>query len=296
MTQITIGINPLTWTNDDLPSLGADTPLETCLSEARQAGFTGIELGNKFPRDPEVLKPILAEHDINLVSGWYSTELLSRDVEAEIEAVQGHLTLLKATGCKVMVCCEVTDCIHGAEERPLTKRPHLTESQWAQFCERLSGFAEYLASEGVNMAYHHHMGTVIQSEAEVNRMMESTSDAVGLLVDTGHMTFAGGDPMALLKRWSSRVNHVHCKDIRPAVLKDALNRDLPFLKAVLNGLFTVPGDGSIDYYAVLKELKAMNYSGWIVVEAEQDPSIADPLTFATKGYVTLADAVKQAGF
>lgn len=296
MTQITIGINPLTWTNDDLPSLGADTPLETCLSEARQAGFTGIELGNKFPRDPEVLKPILAEHDINLVSGWYSTELLSRDVEAEIEAVQGHLTLLKATGCKVMVCCEVTDCIHGAEERPLTKRPHLTEGQWAQFCERLSAFAEYLASEGVNMAYHHHMGTVIQSEAEVDRMMENTSDAVGLLVDTGHMTFAGGDPMALLKRWSSRVNHVHCKDIRPAVLKDALNRDLPFLKAVLNGVFTVPGDGSIDYYAVLKELKAMNYSGWIVVEAEQDPSIADPLTFATKGHATLADAVKQAGF
>ena len=295
MTHINIGINPLTWTNDDLPSLGAETPLETCLTEARKAGFTGIELGNKFPRDPAVLGPILKEHDINLVSGWYSSELLNRDVDAEIEAVQGHLTLLKELGCKVMVVCDTTNCIHGAAERPLTKRPHLTEAQWGPFLERLDKFAEYLESKGVKMAYHHHMGTLIQTEAEVDRMMENTK-SVGLLLDTGHMTFAGGDPMALLDRWHARVTHVHCKNIRHDVLADVLNRDLPFLKSVLNGVFTVPGDGGIDYYEVLRKLKALDYSGWIVVEAEQDPSVADPMTYATLGHSTLADAVAKAGY
>ena len=294
--KVRIGINPLTWTNDDLPSLGADTPLEVCLSEARQAGYSGIELGNKFPRKASVLGPILQQHDISLVSGWYSARLLERSVEDEIEAMQDHLNLLRALGSSVMVVAEVSGCIHGDQSAPLSQRPRMTEAQWVEYAARMTQLADYMAGEGVKMAYHHHMGTVIETEAEVDKLMTMTGDNVGLLLDTGHITFAGGDALAVAKKHAQRIKHVHCKDIRPGVLKDNLNRDSAFLNAVLEGVYTVPGDGSIDYLPIFEVLKTVNYSGWIVVEAEQDPAIANPLTYAKMGYEYLSSNLTKAGF
>ena len=294
MSNVKLGINPLTWTNDDMPSLGAETPLETCLAESREAGFAGVELGNKFPRDPEVLKPILAEFDRQLVSGWYSAELLTRSVEEEIAAVQDHLKLLKACQSPVMVVCEVTDCIHGDMDTPLSRRPVMTADKWEAYGRRITEFGDYLKEQGVHLAYHHHMGTVIQTEEEVDNLMKYTGPSVGLLMDTGHMTFAGGDPIKLIRKWGERIVHVHTKDVRAEVLADVQNRDMPFLKSVLQGVFTVPGDGSIDYDVIMKELKAVNYKGWLVVEAEQDPAVAHPLTYATKGYRNLMASVEKA--
>ncbi|RBP79448.1 myo-inosose-2 dehydratase [Marinomonas rhizomae] len=293
--SVRIGINPLSWTNDDLPTLGADTTLETCLTEGKQAGFSGFELGQKFPRDPAVLEPILKNYELDLVSGWFSGELLTRSVEEEIEAIKPHLHLLKTLGAKVMVYCEVTDCIHGEIDTPLSHRPRLTEERIAEFGKKLTQVADFTLSEGVQIAYHHHMGTVIQTEEDVALLMKHTGPSVGLLLDTGHMTFAGGDPYAVQERHADRINHVHCKDMRKDILADALNRDLPFLRAMLNGTFTVPSDGFIDYGRLFKQLKASNYSGWLVVEAEQDPSVAHPLTYATKGANGLKQFCQDAG-
>ncbi|TCO79665.1 2-keto-myo-inositol dehydratase [Plasticicumulans lactativorans] len=293
--SVRIGINPLTWTNDDLPELGADTPLETCLSEGRQAGFAGFELGQKFPRDPAVLGPILAGHGLALVSGWYSARLLERSVEAEIEAVQAHLYLLKSLGSNVMVWCEVTGCIHGERNIPLSRRPVLAADQWAELGRRMTAVGDYLKGQGVHLAYHHHMGTVVETEAEIDLLMQHTGDSVGLLLDTGHLTFAGGDPLAVIARWGKRIRHVHCKDVRAAVLAEYKAADSSFLNAVLAGVFTVPGDGSIDYRPVFSALKAAGYSGWLVVEAEQDPAKAHPLTYATKGYQYLSRTVAETG-
>jgi inosose dehydratase len=292
---VQLGINPLTWTNDDLPSLGAETPLETCLTEGRQAGFVGFELGNKFPREANVLGPILAEHDIKLVSGWYSMELLTRSVEEEIEAVQAHLNLLRELGATVMVACEVTNCIHCDQKTPVHLRPEFPAERWDEYGKKLTEFAKYTASQGVQIAYHHHMGTVIQSEEDIDQLMQHTGPEVGLLLDTGHLFYAGGDPVAVAKRWGERVNHVHCKDIRPDVLEYVNNNKFSFLDAVLEGVFTVPGDGCIDYPTVFRRLKAVNYCGWLVVEAEQDPAIAHPLTYATMGYHNLETFAKDAG-
>lgn len=291
---VTLGINPLTWTNDDLPSLGAETPLETCLAEGRQAGFAGFELGNKFPRDAGVLRPILARHDLQLVSGWYSGRLLERSLDEEIEAVQAHLTLLEAMGCKVMVFCEVTDCVHGDQSIPVRDRKPFPAAHWQEFAERLNAFARYTMSRGVQVAYHHHMGTLIQSEQEVDELMRRTASDVGLLLDTGHMRYAGGDPLAVAQRWAARIRHVHCKDIRATVLADARNRNLSFLDSVLNGVFTVPGDGCIDYVPILATLQRAGYDGWLVVEAEQDPAIAHPLTYARLGHDNLERFAREA--
>ncbi|WP_033135170.1 myo-inosose-2 dehydratase [Aeromonas finlandensis] len=292
---VQLGINPLTWTNDDLPSLGADTPLETCLSEGKLAGFAGFELGNKFPRQASLLGPILARHQLKLVSGWYSGELLSRSVEEEIAAVQDHLTLLRELGANVMVFAEVTGCIHGNQQMPVHLRPTFPAERWEEYGRKLTEFARYTLSQGVKIAYHHHMGTVIETEQDIDNLMRHTGDEVGLLLDTGHLTFAGADPVAVAKRWAHRINHVHCKDVRAKVLADVKNRKLSFLNAVLAGVYTVPGDGCVDYGALFPILKANGYQGWLVVEAEQDPAIAHPLTYASMGYQNLHRFAQDAG-
>jgi len=291
---IRLGINPLTWTNDDMPELGAGTPLETCLAEAKAAGFAGIELGNKFPRRAAELGPILARHGLDLVSGWYGARLLERDVDAEMREAEAHISLLSAMGCTVMVHAEVSRAIHGHRTMPLSRRPVLSEAEWALLTLRLAEFARRLKARGLHLAYHHHMGTVVETEAEVDRLMAETPPEVGLLLDTGHLAFAGGDPVAVAERHAARVVHVHCKDIRAAVLKDAKARDLPFLLAVLAGVFTVPGDGSVDYAAVLRKLAGAGYAGWLVVEAEQDPAKAHPLTYARLGHDALARLARSA--
>lgn len=281
--SVRIGINPLTWTNDDLPELGKNVPLEQCLSEGKQAGYSGFELGNKFPREAAALKQVLEPHQLSLVSGWFSGAVAEISAEEEIERIQSHLSLLKALGAEVMVYCDTSGAIHCDQGIPLSRRPVLAEADWEPFCARLNKVAEYCLQQGVRLAYHHHMGTLIQTEEETLRLMASTSNDVGLLLDTGHLTFAKGDPIRLYNTVSQRVCHVHCKDIRESVLRDALNRDLSFLDAVLNGTFTVPGDGCVAYDDLFPMLKTSAYSGWLVVEAEQDPSIAPSLSYAKLG-------------
>jgi len=290
--MVRIGINPLTWTNDDLPELGEENSLEKCLTEAKLAGYEGVELGRKFPRDAAVLGPILKKFQLSLVSGWYSARLLERPVEEEIKAMQPHLTLLKTLGAKSMVFCEVSRCVHGDRKVPLSKRPRLAEDEWQPFCERLDAVAIYLEKHGMKMAYHHHMGTVIQAEGEVDRMMDATRSA-GLLLDTGHLTFAGGDPLRALKRHAKRIVHVHCKDIRKDQLAQARKNDWSFLDAVVGDVFAVPGDGSIDFEPVLRELAKHQYSGWLVVEADQDPAKAHPLSHARIGHDCLRPLAKR---
>jgi inosose dehydratase len=297
---VRIGINPITWSNDDMPELGGDTPLETCLAEAKQAGYAGLELGNKFPRVAAALGPIMQAHGLDVVSGWYSARLVEREAEAEIAAMQPHLALLKAMGSPVMVFAETTASVAGDKAMPVANRKRLTEAQWPVFLARLDAVGRYLAQAGVRMAFHHHMGTAIETAAEVDRMMAGTSDAVGLLLDTGHFTFAGDDPLAVLKRHAKRVVHVHCKDVRLDVLKKVKADNASFMNSVLAGVFTVPGDGGVAYAPILGHLAGIGYGAgaeqrWLVVEAEQDPVKAHPLTYATMGYRNLATLARAAG-
>lgn len=291
---VQIGINPLTWSNDDMPELGGETPLETCLTEAKQAGYAGVELGNKFPRKAEILRPILDSHGLSLVSGWYSARLLERPVADEIAAVEGHLKLLAAMGCKTMVFAEVSRCVHGDRAAPLSTRPRLPDGEWSGFGQRMTEVARHLARRGVQLAYHHHMGTVVETEAEIDRLMAVTGPEVGLLLDTGHLTYAGGDPLAVARRHGRRINHVHCKDVRGRILAEARRGDWSFLNAVLAGVFTVPGDGIVDYRTLLPALAEQGYRGWLVVEAEQDPAKAHPLTYARMGHDFLRPLARRA--
>jgi inosose dehydratase len=285
--NVRLGINPLTWTIDDLPDVGGETSLETCLREARAAGFEGVELGCKVPRTAPELKTALAPHGLALVSGWYSSNLLERDAAFEFEAMKPHRELLAALGCDVVVVAETTRCIHGDRRARLSQRPVLGPTDWPQFAARLDELGARLEDSGLKLAYHHHMGTVVQTEDEVDRLMDSCDDAVALLLDTGHLTFAGGDPVRVATRHAERIVHVHCKDVRRAVLDRSLNRDSSFLNAVLDGVFTVPGDGCVDYPSTLAPIARAKYRGWLVVEAEQDPSVAPSAACANLGYRNL---------
>jgi inosose dehydratase len=292
---VRIGINPITWTNDDLPALGGDTPLETCLAETRLAGYAGIELGNKFPRSAETLRPILDRHGLALISGWYSGRLLERSVDEEIAAIEDHLALLAALGCKVMVFAETTGGIGDDRAAKLSRRPVLAAGDWKDLAAKLTAVAEHLRRRGVAMAFHHHMGTVVETPEEIDRLMALAGPAVGLLLDTGHLAYAGGDALAVARRHIARINHVHCKDIRRAVLERMRAADSSFLDAVVAGVFTVPGDGAIDYAPLFGVLKEAGYQGWLVVEAEQDPAKAHPLTYARLGYRYLSATAAEAG-
>ena len=292
---VRIGINPLTWTNDDMPELGGETPLETCLAEAKEAGFEGVELGHKFPRRADHLRPILARHGLDLVSGWYSARLLERSAADEMAAVADHLDLLADMGCRTMVFAEVSGCVHGDRATPVSRRPRLAAERWTGFGERLTEVAGRLAERGVGMAYHPHMGTVVETEEEIDRLMTVTGDAVGLLLDAGHLVYSGGDPVAVARRHGRRINHVHCKDVRPDILERARAADMSFLDSVLDGVFTVPGDGCIPFAGVFGALASHGYGGWLVVEAEQDPAKAHPLTYARMGHAAVMTAVETAG-
>ncbi len=285
--NVHIGINPITWSNDDLPGVGGDISLETCLSETATAGYAGIELGGKFPRDAGQLAPMLEHHGLSLVSGWYSGHLLRQDAKDEAADLKDHLSLLKQMGCKVLIFAEVTSCIHSDIEARASQRPTMNKEQWKLFAERLSDLARMTADEGVMLNYHHHMGTVVQSAEDIDLLMDSTSDDVGLLLDTGHAIYAGADPATIARTYSDRIGHVHCKDVRSAVLARSLNSDSSFLTAVLNGVFTVPGDGCVDYKTVLSIMNEAGYADWLVVEAEQDPSVATPAIYAKLGFENL---------
>jgi inosose dehydratase len=294
-SDVKIGINPISWTNDDLPWLGGETPLEVALSEGKAIGYQGFELGNKFPRESAALGAVLAAHGLELVSGWYSGRLARRSVEEEIAAVGPHLKLLADNGAKVMVYGEVADSIQGAAV-PLYKRPRFfADEQWRTYADKLTGFAKHTLAHGVRLAYHHHLGAYIETPADVDRLMALAGESVGLLFDSGHMTFARGDAVAMLAKHVKRVCHVHCKDVRPAVIALARNRNWSFLEAVINGAFTVPGDGAVDFAALLRVLREHRYRGWLVVEAEQDPVVAPSYAFAEKGFRHLRDLIASVG-
>ena len=293
---VSIGINPITWTNDDLPELGGDIPLETCLAETHQAGYAGTELGGKFPRTAAQLGPILAGHGLRLVSGWYDGRMADRSVDEEFAAVVPHLTLLRELGCTVVVYADTSRGRHGGLFQPISQRPVLGDDEWPDYGRRLTALAERMAAFGVGMAFHHHIGTIVETDADIGLLMRHTGEAVGLLYDTGHCLFSGGDPFSLLERHLARVVHVHCKDVRLAMLERARATDMSFMAAVLDGIFTVPGDGCIDFVPLLRRLAERGYEGWLVVEAEQDPRKAHPLTYATMGYRNLSAAARDAGF
>jgi len=294
--KVRIGINPITWTNDDVPELGGDTPLDVCLSETKQAGYAGTELGGKFPRNSAELKPIMQRFGLDVISGWYDGRCDEKEVAAEMDAITPHLQLLKDMGSTHVVYADTSRGRHGAIWGPISERPALSPEEWPAYGRKLTALAERMADFGVRMAFHHHMGTIVESDADVGLLMRHTGEAVGLLYDTGHSIFSGGDPLKLIKAHVKRVVHVHCKDARKPMLERARAEDMSFMGAVMEGIFTVPGDGFIDYPAILRVLADAGYSGWLVVEAEQDPNKAHPLTYATMGYNNLSRMAREAGF
>lgn len=292
--DVRIGINPISWANDDLPALGGDTPLQTILSEGSEIGYRGFELGNKFPREPEALRKVLAQYRVELVSGWYSGELARRSVEQEIQAVGPHLQLLAKNGANVMVYGEVADSIQGKQTVPMSRRPQFAgDAQWREYAKKLDAFAQYTLSQGVRLAYHHHMGAYVETAQDVDRLMALTGPDVGLLFDSGHITFAGDGAIDVLKKHIARVCHVHCKDVRPEVARVARKQDWSFLDSVLKGVFTVPGDGHIDFKALLHMLHSHGYRGWLVVEAEQDPALAPSYQYAQMGFHHLTELKRE---
>ncbi len=293
--SVKLGIAPIAWSNDDMPELGGDTSLETCLSEARQAGFTGIESGGKFPKKSKDLIPILEKFKINLCSGWYGANLLKRSVKEEMINIRNQLDLFKDCKAPCIIFAEVTDSIQTNEKIPLSKRPQLNKDDWVKYCKKINEIGKRLEDEEMPLAYHHHMGTVIQTHEDTERLMQETNDSVKLTIDTGHMLFAGGNSLKIIKDFKEKIAHVHCKDMRKEILNMSLKKDFSFRKAFLEGAFTVPGDGCIDYKPILKELKKNNYSGWLVVEAEQDPIKANPFKYAKIGYKYLSSTVKECG-
>jgi inosose dehydratase len=290
---IRIGANPIGWSNDDMQEIGGWIPLEQCLSEAKAAGFVGMELGNKFPREAAKLRPILDKYGHALIGGWHSIFLIERDAETEFAEAAHHRKLLKDMGTPVFIVAECTRTIHGDKSKPLSTRPKMTDAEWKHFTKRLTKLAELLRKEGFQLVYHHHMGTVIQTPEEIDRLMKETGEAVHLLLDTGHATWGGADPTVLARKYRKRISHVHCKDVRPAVRKEADAKDWSFLDSVLAGVYTVPGDGMVDYVSVFKELPG--YSGWVVVEAEQDPKKAEPAKYAKMGHDNLVRFLKAGG-
>ncbi|HEV2530521.1 myo-inosose-2 dehydratase [Phenylobacterium sp.] len=292
---IRFGVSPIAWVNDDMPELGGDTAVETILADARDIGFSGVELGGKFPKDPAVLQPLLTGYGLDLVGGWFSGALLAHDVEAEIAAAQAHLALLKAMGSTVFVHAETSNAIHGARQTPLSRTPELDAAGWARFGGRLTEFAEYIDGQGLRFAYHHHLGTVVERPRDLAAFLNATGAAVGLTLDTGHAALGGVDPVDAIRAHPGRIAHVHCKDVRREVFARVQRDGMSFLDGVLAGMFTVPGDGNLDYAAVMRALADVGYAGWIVVEAEQDPALADPRTYGELGLRTLEREAAAAG-
>ncbi len=280
---IRFGVSPIAWINDDMPELGGDTPVEQVLADARDLGFAGVELSGKFPRDPKELAHLLDRYGLELVGGWYSASLLARTAQEEIAALGDHLALLHALGTSVFVIAETSNAIHGRRDCPLSKSPVLEEGEWKQFGERITEVADFIESSGLRLAYHHHLGTIVETAEELDRFLDSTGESVGLTLDTGHAALGGIDPLRVIRKAPERIAHVHCKDIRRRVFESVVKREGSFLDGVIEGMFTVPGDGDLHFSALMEALAAAGYSGWIVIEAEQDPAIANPRAYAGLG-------------
>ena len=293
--SIQLAVAPIAWSNSDLPELGGETSLETCLRESREAGFTGTETGVKYPLDAEILGPLLETHGLQLASGWFSGTLRECSVEQEFENIKQMLITFKALSAPVVIYAETSGSVQSQQNIPVSQKPVMPDAEFPEYGRKLTEVADRMADFGVRMSYHHHMGTVIETEREIDLLMENTGTSVGLLIDTGHLGFTNADIEAVTRRYGSRINHVHCKDIRQEIFKQVREKDLSFLDAVLEGVFTVPGDGFIDFENFAKVLAEIDYSGWVVVEAEQDPEKANPLEYSRKGYQHLSNVLHEAG-
>jgi inosose dehydratase len=282
--KVKLGIAPIAWTNDDMPELGGENTFEQCISEMALSGFTGSEVGNKYPRDTKVLKRALELRGISIASAWFSSFLTTKPLEETLKAFIKHRDFLYEMGAKVIVVSEQGHSVQGQMETPVFEgKPHFTEEEWGRLARGLEELGRLAQQKGMNIVYHHHMGTGVQTTEEVDMLMSITDEKlVYLLLDTGHFTFSGEDPEEILKKYVNRIKHVHLKDIRKEVLEKVRKEKVSFLKAVKLGVFTVPGDGCISFEPLFKILEENHYEGWFIVEAEQDPALANPLEYAIK--------------
>lgn len=280
--DIQLGIAPIAWTNDDLPELGGDVPFEQCVSEMALAGYTGSEVGNKYPKDVTKLKAALELRGLQICNAWFSTHFTSKPLEETVAAFIEHRDFLHAMGAKVIGASEQGNSIQGQMDTPvLFNKPIFTEEEWNKVTTGLEKLAELAAEKDMFLSYHHHMGTGIQTMEEIDRLMADTKN-VYLLYDTGHALYGGVDPLELVNKYADRIIHVHLKDIRKDVLQDVSDKKMSFLNSVKAGVFTVPGDGCIDFKPIFESLAKSGYKGWFVVEAEQDPAKANSLEYAIK--------------
>ena len=291
-----LGIAPIAWSNDDLPELGGKTTLETCLSESKLAGFSGVETGGKFPMRSEELGPILKQHQLYLASGWYSGTVLTNDLEKEKDQAFDQLNLFKDLGASCLAYGETAGTIQNVRHAALDTKIKIHHEDFKEYGKKLTAFAEYCAEFNMPISFHHHMGTAIETEEELDNLMNNTGEAVQLLFDTGHMTFARGNSVNVIKKYAKRINHVHTKDIRSEIINSLDKSNESFLDAVLKGAFTVPGDGNINFKEIVEVLAQNNYQGWFIVEAEQDPAKANPFEYAKIGYKELVECLNLHGY
>ena len=291
-----LGIAPIAWSNDDLPELGGETTLETCLTESKLAGFSGVETGGKFPKRSEELVPILKKHQLYLASGWYSGTVLTNDLEKEKDQAFDQLNLFKDLGASCLAYGETAGTIQNVRHAALDTKIKIHHEDFKEYGKKLTAFAEYCAEFNMPISFHHHMGTAIETEEELDNLMNNTGEAVQLLFDTGHMTFARGNSLNVIKKYAKRINHVHTKDIRSEVINSLDKSNESFLDAVLKGAFTVPGDGNINFKEIVEVLAQNNYQGWFIVEAEQDPAKANPFEYAKIGYKELVECLNLHGY
>lgn len=295
--MIRFGTNPIAWANDDDQSLGADIPTARILHEAGELiGFDGIENGHRWPEDPEELRALLAGYGLAFVSGWHSMHLLAHSVDDEIRAIQPHLDKLRHNDCDVAIVCETSNSVQGLAQ-PLSTRPVLDAAAMRDFGAKVEAVAAHCASFGIDLVYHHHMGTVVQSPEDIDAFMAATGPHTKLLFDAGHCWFGGGNPTAVLGKHMGRVRHFHAKNVRARVKAQVDSEGLSFMDGVRAGAFTVPGDqeGVIEFEPLLAILAQHGYSGWIVIEAEQDPALRNPLLYQTLGLHTLKRLAAKTG-
>lgn len=282
--KVKLGIAPIGWTNDDMPDLGKENTFEQCISEAALAGFAGTEVGNKYPKDPKTLHWYLKLRGLSIASAWFSSFLTTAPYEETEAAFVQHRDFLYAMGAKVIVVSEQGHSIQGQMETPVFEKKYvMNDGEWEKLTTGLEKLGRLAAEREMKLVYHHHMGTVVQTTPEIDRLMQQTDPAlVSLLFDSGHLVYSGEDAMEILKKYIARIHHVHLKDIRPEVVNKIKTDQLSFLQGVRLGAFTVPGDGSIDFAPIFEELAKAGYEGWLLVEAEQDPAIANPFEYALK--------------
>ena len=293
-SKIKLGIAPIAWTNDDMPDLGSENTFEQCVSEMALAGFTGCEVGNKYPKDATVLKKALDLRGLTIANQWFSSFVLTKDMKEVEKDFIAQCNFLKAVGAKTIGASEQSFSIQGQMHTPVFENKYvMSATEWKKFAEGMNRLGEIANSLGMNLVYHHHMGTVVQTAEEVDRMMDMTSaDKFSLLFDSGHLAYCGEDYIAVLKKHAKRVKHVHLKDIRPEVVAKVKKEKLSFLQGVREGAFTVPGDGCIDFAPIFEILDKSGYAGWMIVEAEQDPAKANPLEYAIKARKYIAEKAK----